>query len=227
MIYIEEHEINYPLLLNYLKLQIHKPAKKMAERGEADQIVNNEAGDSSNGRDVLRRRLADINHRACELESEIIRQKTAFEADRDNRADNFAYHLKACRRVLHSLQEEYADFEAHNFDHEHCICDDFDPVCRGHCPAQDMVQELLSRLKELIWECWLNDLKERGERHSMLREAIKVVEGLPVFEMTEDHLNEGIECASCKSNYFEIAEEACHLPCNEGHIFHKDCIEGL
>ena len=52
-----------------------------------------------------------------------------------------------------------------------------------------------------------------------------MVQDLPVMKITDNHLKKSVKCEIFFHHYFKIAEEACHLPCNEGCLFHRNCIE--
>ena len=64
--------------------------------------------------------IADTVDQACDLRNEIIREKTAYEADSDNQADYFASQLNMFQRVLESLED---NIYFHEDDIITCICE--------------------------------------------------------------------------------------------------------
>ncbi|XP_057851709.1 uncharacterized protein LOC131061870 [Cryptomeria japonica] len=190
----------------------------MAEQAGADEIVNDNNGEAFD----MRRALTDLNNNVCVLKSVLIGEITTYEADPQNQADNFAFHLNMFNNVADSLKQEVdaLDLELGSYFiwlQKPC------PEYIGYCNSLENIDLILDEAIDLIWQHWLPDLEERVERHRE-REIRQVVEDLRSIKISGDHLNENITCVICLSD-FEGAEEACQLRCHERHIFHRECIE--
>jgi hypothetical protein len=187
----------------------------MAEQRRGDQIGNNEARHGSNIRDVARRYLHHIKARAHKLERKVDKSRSSVE-----RSDEGANHLKVCLREFHSLRYEFYFFEVQV---DNCICDNPSRECRKYsCPPLKEVVDILLNVQTLIRDVYIKLLDEIGERKSMLQEVIRMVEALPTVEIT-DRLDEHTECVICRDNIHQ--GDCCHLPCNQGVIFHRNCLK--
>ena len=168
--------------------------------------------------------MANIIYEAGELKSEIIAQQIIYsEADRDNQDNDFAFQVYMFVRLLESL---YKGFQFNFFRQlyiENCNCGNQNPQCEMNCGPVGRVNHVFLEIINLIRECLSDDMKERLERQ-MVRKIIQVVEGLPALKITDNHIDENVECGICLVDY-NVGEEPCYLPCNGVHIFHRNCIE--
>ena len=136
------------------------------------------------------------------LRNDVIREKTAYEADPQiKELDKFAFHIKVFRIVLHSLERQSQDLVARV----------------GQCVASNQLHVKLEEVRDMILEHWSSDMEERVERHRE-RQINQVVEELVIINTKEN-----VVCAICLS-HFQAAEEVSQLLCHEHHIFHKQCI---
>lgn len=190
----------------------------MSRQQGVDRIVNNNAGDSGNGREDLRRYFADLNNRALALKDDVIRFNEAFRADPQNQINHFGFHINLFCGVFDSLQAEYFSDNV-----TYCVCDNPMPGCNNYCDPKRKLDFLLSEILRLIGEsCFYYTDERSGNRRK--RELRQGIEALPTIKISKNHLSEVIMCAICLSD-FEVAEEACHLRCNENHIFHRKCVQ--
>ena len=109
------------------------------------------------------------------------------------------------QRVLESLED---NIYLHEDDIITCICENPSLQCKIYCDVAKSVNFIFGELRNMIEECWSSDLRERAER---------VVHGLPVLTVPENHINVKFVYRICLSKP-EVAQELCHLPCNKGQI---------
>ena len=136
------------------------------------------------------------------MKSEFIREKTAFET---NQAPDFASQLNMIETHLKSLQLWLSYYESRIYN---CKCRNYIPECTRYGDTLKRVKQNLVEVKELIRDA---------------SDILQFVERLPAVEISENDIDEDVVCAICLSDS-EMEDELCHLPCNEGHIFHRNCI---
>ena len=106
--------------------------------------------------------IASINYQACELKNEITKQKMIYEADRDNRTDDFVFQLYMSVRVLESLWQK---FRRHENTVHRCTCDNPSSECITYLDPLAKVAHIIREIIDLIEECVSDGfLKEREER---------------------------------------------------------------
>ena len=103
---------------------------------------------------------------------------------------------------------------------ENCNCDNRNPQCKIYYGPVERVNHISLEIIHLIRECLSDDLKERLQRQ-LVGKIIQIVEGLPAIKITDNHVNDNVICRICLIG-FNVAEDPCHLPCDRGHIFHRN-----
>lgn len=123
------------------------------------------------------KRLVEL---ARTLKSDCIQEKAAYEADPQNQADNFGFHINLFEIVVDWIEQECQVLAA-----------------RGGNECEpgllDEINLILREVSDVIWE-----YRERGLR--------QVVQSFPCVNISESQVNEKVRCAICLSE-FEVGEE--------------------